>query len=149
MRSLLNIVKTFLKVTMTTNEAAYIAGLFDGEGSITYKKYFERKKKGNKVNRYKCWRIVMEIAMTDKFVVEWVHNVLGCGTVRKKPRKNGHKMQYRWRCGFRDAFHVSCLLFPYAHVKLNKISQIIDHYTANTPLPSNVIDLKKYRESRK
>jgi len=81
--------------------------------------------------------------------VEWVHNVLGCGTVRKKPRKNGHKMQYRWRCGFRDAFHVSCLLFPYAHVKLNKISQIIDHYTEHTPLPSNVIDLKKYRESLK
>ena len=47
MRSLLNIVKNFLKVTMTTLEAAYIAGLFDGEGSITYKKYFERKKKGN------------------------------------------------------------------------------------------------------
>ena len=30
---------------MTSEEAAYIAGLFDGEGTITYKKYFERKKK--------------------------------------------------------------------------------------------------------
>ena len=129
---------------MTTNEAAYIAGLFDGEGSITYKKYFERKKKGNKVNRYECWRIVMEIAMTDKFIVEWVHSVLGCGTVRKKPRKNGHKMQYRWRCCFRDAFHVSCLLFPYAHVKLNKISQIIDHYSSVTD-QTNIIKLSDYR----
>ena len=40
---------------MTETEAAYIAGLFDGEGTITYKKYPERKKKGNKVNTYNCW----------------------------------------------------------------------------------------------
>jgi|OM-RGC.v1.024621410 hypothetical protein len=148
MRSLLNIVKNFLKVTMTTLEAAYIAGLFDGEGSITYKKYFERKKKGNKVNRYECWRIVMEITMTDKFIIDWVHSVLGCGTVRKKPRKNGHKMQYRWRCCFRDAFHVCCVLFPYAHVKLNKISQIIDHYSTTTD-QTNIIKLSDYRGKNK
>ena len=49
MINLLNTVKTFLKVTMTNNEAAYIAGLFDGEGSITYKKYYERKKKVTKL----------------------------------------------------------------------------------------------------
>ena len=30
---------------MNPEEAAYIAGLFDGEGTITYKKYPERKKK--------------------------------------------------------------------------------------------------------
>ena len=28
---------------MTSEEAAYIAGLFDGEGTITYKKYKEKK----------------------------------------------------------------------------------------------------------
>ena len=37
---------------MKETDAAYIAGLFDGEGSVTYKKYNERKKKGNKVNYY-------------------------------------------------------------------------------------------------
>ena len=61
---------------MTSEEAAYIAGLFDGEGTITYKKYFERKKKGNVVNKYNCWRISMEIAMTDKSVLVWLTEVL-------------------------------------------------------------------------
>ena len=70
---------------MTSEEAAYIAGLFDGEGTITYKKYFERKKKGNKVNRYNCWRISMEIAMTDESVLIWLTEVLGCGTLNKNP----------------------------------------------------------------
>ena len=82
---------------MTIAEAAYIAGLFDGEGSITYKKYKEKKKTGT----YNCWRIVMEISMTDQSVLIWLTEVLGCGTLRKKPRK-GHKMQWRWRCSFRD-----------------------------------------------
>jgi hypothetical protein len=125
---------------MTEAEAAYIAGLFDGEGTITYKKYKEKKTKGT----YDCWRISMEIAMTDKSVLVWLTEVLGCGTLNKKPRKNGHKMQYRWRCVFRDAFHVCCILFPFAHVKLNKIQQVIEHYST-IQKKDNVVDLAHYR----
>ena len=125
---------------MTEAEAAYIAGLFDGEGTITYKKYKEKKTKGT----YDCWRISMEIAMTDKSVLVWVNEVLGCGTLNKKPRKNGHKMQYRWRCVFRDCFHVCCILFPFAHVKLGKIQQVIDHYST-VQKKDNIVDLNHFR----
>ena len=125
---------------MTEAEAAYIAGLFDGEGTITYKKYKEKKTKGT----YDCWRISMEIAMTDKSVLVWLTEVLGCGTLNKKPRKNGHKMQYRWRCVFRDCFHVCCILFPFAHVKLGKIQQVIEHYST-IQKKDNVVDLAHYR----
>ena len=125
---------------MTEAEAAYIAGLFDGEGTITYKKYKEKKKNGT----YDCWRISMEIAMTDRSVLVWLTEVLGCGTLNKKPRKNGHKMQYRWRCVFRDCFHVCCLLFPFAHVKLGKIQQVIEHYST-IQKKDNVVDLNHYR----
>ena len=125
---------------MNEVDAAYIAGLFDGEGSITYKKYKEKKKTGV----YDCWRIVMEISMTDQSVLIWLTEVLGCGTLRKKPRK-GHKMQWRWRCCFRDAFHVCCILWPYAHTKLPKIQQIIAHYAKSKLEEGNVIDLEHYR----
>jgi hypothetical protein len=125
---------------MTEAEAAYIAGLFDGEGTITYKKYKEKKTKGT----YDCWRISMEIAMTDRSVLVWLTEVLGCGTLNKKPRKNGHKMQYRWRCVFRDCFHVCCILFPFAHVKLAKIQQIIEHYST-IQKKDNVINLEHYK----
>ena len=125
---------------MTEAEAAYIAGLFDGEGTITYKKYKEKKKNGT----YDCWRISMEIAMTDRSVLVWLTEVLGCGTLNKKPRKNGHKMQWRWRCVFRDAFHVCCILFPFAHVKLAKIQQVIEHYST-IQKKDNVVNLDHYR----
>ena len=129
------------------SDAAYLAGLFDGEGSITYKKYKERKKKGNKVNYYNCWRISMEIAMTDKSMLVWVNEVLGCGTLNKKPRKNGHKMQYRWRCVFRDAYYVCRVLWPYAHTKLPKIQQIIEHYCNEKLINGNVVNLNEYRKA--
>ena len=125
---------------MTEAEAAYIAGLFDGEGTITYKKYKEKKTKGT----YDCWRISMEIAMTDESVLIWLTEVLGCGTLNKKPRKNGHKMQYRWRCVFRDCFHVCCILFPFAHVKLAKIQQVIEHYST-IQKKDNVVNLEHYK----
>ena len=63
---------------------AYIAGLFDGEGCITYKQYM-RNEKGQK-KAYPTWSIRMEIAMTDKSVLIWLHEVLGVGILQ--PRKD-------------------------------------------------------------
>ena len=34
---------------------AYLAGLVDGEGSITYKQYWDRKRK-DRPRKYFCWR---------------------------------------------------------------------------------------------
>ena len=93
-------------------DKAYIAGLFDGEGSIYFAKRPEKKKK-HKGKGYRIsisQRISMEITMTDQSVIRWVHEILGCGTVVKKPRKGLRKdgtkylMQYKWRCTFRDAY---------------------------------------------
>ena len=98
-------------------DIAYIAGLFDGEGSVTCKKYKEKKKSGT----YDCWRISMEISMTDRNVIELVHETLMVGTVRPKKVPNGMKPQWRWRCTFRDCLHVCKKLWPYATVKLAAI----------------------------
>ena len=132
---------------MRESDVAYIAGLFDGEGSIQYKKYPEKKRSGT----YNCWRIVMEITMTDRSVLLWVLEVLGCGTLTKKPRKGKRKdgtkylMQYRWRCSFRDAYYVCILLFPYAHTKLSKIQQVIEHYSKKKLQENNVVDFEHYK----
>ena len=132
-------------------DIAYIAGLFDADGSVAYKKY-PKKRKGIKKN-YMTWNIRLEIAMIDQNVIELVHETLMVGTVHKKPPGKGQigkKMQYRWRCGYRDALHVCKLLWPYAIVKLHKIEQIIDHYEPDIQeLGDNVVDLASERENRK
>ena len=142
---------------MKDNELAYIAGLFDGEGSIHIKRAPEKKKKHKGKPGYRMsnsLRLSMEITMTDQSVLIWVHQILGVGTLTKKPRKgrrvDGTKylMQYRWRCTFRDAFYVCCLLFPYAHTKLAKIQQVINHYTQGDHKIMNekVVNLQDYKE---
>ena len=90
--------------------------------------------------------------MTDKSVLIWVHEVLGVGTLTKKPRKGKRKdgtkylMQYRWRCTFRDAFYVCRILWPYAHTKLPKIQQVIEHYCKEKLMEGNVVSLDDYRK---
>jgi len=144
--------------TPGSQDIAYIAGLFDGEGSIYYAKRREKKKKHNGEGyRYSnSQRISMEITMTDRSVLEWVHEVLGVGTLNKKPRKGRRKdgtkylMQWKWRCTFRDAYYVCCLLWPWAHTKLPKINQIIAHYDPGTcGTYGNVVDLLKYKKDVK
>ena len=129
-------------------DIAYIAGLFDGEGNVSYKKY-PKKRKGSKKD-YMTWNIRLEISMTDKDVIELVHETLMCGSVAKKPPSKGQigkKMQYRWRCSHRDALHVCKLFWPYATVKLHKIEQIIDHYEPDIQeLGDNVVELDTYRK---
>ena len=136
-------------------DKAYIAGLFDGEGSIYFAKRPEKKKKhkGKGYRISNSQRISMEITMTDRSVLQWVHEVLGVGTLVKKPRKGLRKdgtkylMQWKWRCTFRDAFYVCCLLWPFAHTKLPKIQQIIDHYANEKLKNHNVVDLEMYRKN--
>jgi len=136
-------------------DRAYIAGLFDGEGSIHFKRGPEKKKKhdGNGYRISNSLRLSMEITMTDRSVLAWVHEILGVGTLKDKPRKgrrvDGTKYlkQYRWRCTFRDAYYVCCLLWPWAHTKLPKIQQVIEHY-ADQMLDGKVIDLKMYKENK-
>jgi|TARA_R100001198_G_C5072755_1_gene118081 hypothetical protein len=131
-------------------DVAYIAGLFDGEGCVSYKQYM-RKRPHNK-KPYPTWQIRLEIAMTDKSILIWVNEMLGVGTVGEKRYKTkytkGWKKQWRWRCSHRDAFKVCCLLFPYAHVKLGEIQKIIQHYSERKlkVMNDNVVSLDEYKQ---
>jgi hypothetical protein len=149
-------------------DKAYIAGLFDGEGSIHIRRGIEKKKKHNGKPGYRLsnsMRISMEITMTDRSVLMWVHEVLGVGTLTPKKVKGNRSdgtpylKQYRWRCTFRDAYYVCCLLWPFAHTKLPKIQQVIEHYTKDNvgpngkdcyPIKKNaeIIDLKLYKANK-
>ena len=107
---------------------AYLAGLFDGEGCVTYKQRSEHRK--GKSKAYKFWCIRIEINMIDKDTIDYVHKKLGCGSRDyRKPYPHQNYGQYRWQCTHRDAFKVAKLLLPYAITKRDKLKQIVNHYT--------------------
>ena len=128
-------------------DKAYIAGLFDGEGSVSYKQYMRKRKGQSKA--YPTWQIRLEIAMTDRSLLLWVNEVLGVGTMGPRKVKAGRKKQWRWRCSHRDAYYVCCLIWPWSHTKLPKIQQIIAHYATKKLKKNNVIDLETERKNRK
>jgi len=134
-------------IKMSDVDLAYIAGLFDGEGSVYYKKLKQTRHSRPGKPVHNVWSIRMEIAMTDYSVLVWLTEILGCGKLNSRKVKPGRKKQWRWRCSHRDAFHVACLLFPYAHVKLGGIQKIIDHYST-IERKGNVIELDLFRKKK-
>jgi hypothetical protein len=128
-------------------DASYLGGLFDGEGCITYKQVM-KKRYNNPA--YNTWDIRMEINMTHQSVIRLIHEMTGVGTVAKKPPGKGQlgkKMQWRWRCGFRDAYYVCCNIVSHSHVKRDKIQKIIDHYAHEKTMNGKVVSMKKYKEA--
>ena len=131
---------------MRDTDIAYIAGLFDGEGSIDFKR---RKEKRGKYTT-NAMQITMRIEMTDESILKWIHATLKLGTVRKRNRSPSVKKHWkdRWvyTLRFRQAYQVCCLIWPYAHIKLDKIQQIIDHYNPKI-FNDKVVDLDTYRKA--
>ena len=58
---------------MKDTDVAYIAGLFDGEGSIDFKRRYENRK-GRKGKRYltNAMNITMRIEMTHESILRWI-----------------------------------------------------------------------------
>ena len=130
-------------------DTAYMAGLFDGEGSV-YVKQITEKRKGK--NPCKVWKIRMEMSMTDKNVMELFHETLGVGTLKERKFNTvpfHYKKQYRWMCSHRQALKVCKLFWPHSIVKLQNIEKIIDHYEPDIQsLDDNIVDFAMERELR-
>ena len=63
---------------------AYIAGLVDGEGCITITQRLEHRK--GKPKAYKYWNIRIEVAMTHKETIEYLHEQLVVDTLTSDRR---------------------------------------------------------------
>ena len=107
---------------------AYVAGLFDGEGSVYFKKTTQKKyqRRGQPVHNVTVIR--MEIAMTDKNTLEWCYHLFKRGSFGERKVKNGYKRQWRWRTAHRDALRVAKMIYPYSKTKSPHLLKIIHHY---------------------
>ena len=131
---------------MEISEAAYVAGLFDGEGSVYIKRMDQMKHKRPGKPVHKVWVIRMEIAMTDRDVIKWCYDLFNCGSFGERKVKPGYKRQWRWRVSHRDALQVALAIWPHVKTKLHKVEQIIDHYeNFDGTSRANVVDLQAYK----
>lgn len=92
-------------------DIAYIAGLFDGEGSINI---FRKQNKSGSNSYY----LEITITNTDFPVLNWLQSVLG-GRVDKTSnvKLQSSRPLRRWRASCKDAHRILLVLLPYLRVK--------------------------------
>ena len=108
---------------------AYVAGLIDGEGSVMYKQYLEKKK--NRPRPYWTWRVRIDVAMTDRDTIKHLYDTLLCGWWGPRKVRPGRKPQWRWSCSYHAAYEIAKAILPYSITKKKDLEKIVRHYDDN------------------
>lgn len=91
---------------MSTEEAAYLAGLIDGEGTVT----LSRREKGAQRS------IVITIANTERCLLEFPLTAIGAGGISSKlTYKEGHTPSFVYQISGRQALAVLEQIAPFMH----------------------------------
>lgn len=109
-------------------EAAYIAGIIDGEGSITLTKMHQRE------NRRPC----ISISSTDKELLIYIQEIVGGGTINNKKNYNPDKHKDSYTLYFKkkkDVYSILEKIYPFLRVtqKKRRAYWILNKYDSVTP----------------
>lgn len=106
-------------------EAAYIAALIDGEGTVSLVR-------GNK-NTHRELRI--EIGNGDFKLLNWVKKLISAGQITlKRPNKKGHSISYVYRIRNRQALNLLSQISSYLKTyKRERAELVLKNYTKLTP----------------
>jgi hypothetical protein len=123
--------------TFSDTEAAYIAGIMDGEGSIFL---FQARTRNNRI------AIRMSVSNTDLDLLEWIREKTGIGSIVTKPSKNPkHKNANWWQANAEAAEHVLTQILPYLVIKREQ-AEIALETQRRLRIPEMKIDLTWQQE---
>lgn len=108
---------------MTEQECAYLAGIIDGEGTITLTK--------DKEFRYP----VITFCNNDRAILDYVNSFCHGTISTKKSTNENWQDNYVWKVVYRQAIEVIAQILPYMHEtsKVKRGQSILDNYLTLTP----------------
>lgn len=110
--------------TVTNEDAAYLAGLFDGDGSVCILHFWRSHDK----TKPRTHELYVNIANTNHEVMEWVKARIGVGTVHKK-RCAGYagarKDIWYWEARCRSAETFLRIVQPFVRIKRAHIEEAL------------------------
>jgi len=116
--------------TLSPTEAAYIAGIIDGEGCIEFKwaDRIRRDRKGTPT--YHTLIVRLEVPQVDKRLIDWLMEITKEGTrdIKRYPNNPTYQDQHRWRVGYHGVYRVLKQVYSYLVIKQQKAKLVIDHY---------------------
>jgi hypothetical protein len=106
-------------------QAAYLAGLIDGEGSIFVQRVKTRNSKMSRTGFH--YRAGFAISMTDRKTVEWCSKVTGFGKISSPKRCKKHcRPGHRWSVWSKQASALLWVLLPYLRLKKPNARNLIN-----------------------
>ena len=111
--------------TLSREDAAYIAGLIDGEGSVS----LARKHAGE------SRQLVVTISNTERSILDYVLHAVGCGKItRKRTSRTHHRPGLTYAITNRQALALLAQVHAYLRsYKRHRSSLVLSRYLALTP----------------
>lgn len=109
-----------LRVVLTSEQAAYIAGLVDGEGTIG----FNRVPSPHGKHRL-TWVGRVSIINTHLETLEWVQSVVGFGSIQSRKSSAKWKMCYQVSWVSRQSRALLPILLPYLRIKRKQAELVL------------------------
>jgi len=106
-------------------EAAYAAGIVDGEGSIQFTR-----------NRKSRWPSpTVSVASTDRELLEWLRSRIGGAIIQKRTYKPQHSSSFDWKLTDRRALQFLEFVRPFLVIrrKIDRCDLLLAEYMACTP----------------
>lgn len=114
-----------MRKTLPPVVAAYLAGLIDGEGTVTLSRRHSNERR----------QLVISIASTERDIVDWVLDEIGAGKVtRKRTVSERHAPSYTYSIANRQALALLQQVVPYLRsYKRTRAGMALAHYVSLTP----------------
>lgn len=115
---------------LSATDAAYLAGLIDGEGSIAVSRTHSNAS-AKACKRGFAYRASVTVTMTDLPILEWARITTGVGNICvKKVRSQNHKPAWTWSVWSIEAATLLSDILPYMRVKAEQARNLIEFQRA-------------------
>lgn len=129
---------------MVDTELAYIAGIIDGEGTISV-----GIRNPNPKMRELRPQLVLQVAvvMTDESIISWLKQVTGIGNLYKQIKTNPkHKNIFHWRPSIKDSAKLLIQILPYLIVKKRQAELFIELVSIRSISTRNTVNRERQFE---
>lgn len=104
-------------------DKAYIAGIFDGEGTIGI---YKHKSKDSAKRRGYVYETTLYVVNTDKQLIELMYSYFGGNMRTRKKQKENHKTSYAWNISGSKVINVLEIILPYLRLKKRQGELLIE-----------------------
>src|SRR5882672_2340266 len=112
--------------TLRREDVAYLAGFFDGEGSVT----INRVKRADGRSKTDSYTLHAVIGNTDPTVLVWAQSLFGGYLIPREPRNKRHRSSVQWMLQNQWALRFLETIRPYVRMKTTVVDVAINFQRA-------------------